>query len=81
MINNYKNYIKTSDLALSTALSLFFPLESVELENSGKSIFIFDRNSKTEEIIEKFWNGTLLVNPLQYFQQLKVLKSRIYAER
>lgn len=78
----YENkHFKTSDLCLGTTISLYFPIQKVEFQNSGKGIFVFDKNKEIDDIINRYWNGSLLVNPVEFFQQLKVLKSRIYAGR
>ena len=74
-----ENEIKTSDLCLATSLSLYSPILSIKFESSGKGIFIFERSKNNDDLIDSYWNGSLLVKPLEFFQQLKVLKSRIYA--
>ncbi len=76
-----KNNIKTSDLCLGATLSLFSPILYIDFEDSGKGIFIFERSKENDSLIERYWNGSLLVKPIEFFQQLKVLKSRIYAGR
>jgi len=76
-----KNKIITSDLCLGATLSLFSPILSIDFEDSGKGIFTFEQSKKNNELVESYWNGTLLVKPIEFFQQLKVLKSRIYAGR
>ncbi len=81
IINKDKNEIETSDLCLATSLSLYSPILSIKFELSGKGIFIFERSKSNDGLIDSYWNGSLLVKPLEFFQQLKVLKSRIYAGR
>ena len=35
-------------------------------------------SDKLTDIVSRFWRGELLVEPQAYFNQLKVLKTRIY---
>ncbi len=72
-------YFETHDLALAVIISLFFPVNQINKENPRKVIFIFVKNSKLENVITRYWNKELRVEPRQYFDQLKVLKARIYS--
>lgn len=74
-----KTYWQSSDLALATVLSLFFPISSIDKQNPRKAEFIFERSRKLEELINQYWKKELLVEPRQYFDQLKSLKARLYA--
>lgn len=74
------NYYSTSDLALATAISLFYPLEAVDKQNPHKAQFLFKRDADLEQLIEAYWKGELKVNPAAYFQQLKIIKTRLYEE-
>lgn len=75
------DYYSTSDLALTTALSLFYPLDSIDRQNPHKAQFLFKRDEKLDQLIETYWRGELKVNPSTYFNQLKVIKARLYEER
>ena len=77
--NNDKNY-QTSDLCLASAISLFQPIEKIDKTNPKRVIFIFQKTNEVESIIEDYWNKELKVEPQSYFQQLKIIKSRIYSE-
>ena len=76
-MQNNKRYF-TSDLALSATLSLHFQIESIDKSTPKKVIFIFKKNKDLIMVIEKFWNGELRVDPLKFYQCLKILKGRIY---
>lgn len=78
---NIKNYYSTSDLALATALSLFYPVDSIDRQNLNKALFLFKKEAGLEQLIESYWKGELKVNPAAYFQQLKIIKARLYEER
>lgn len=76
--NTIQNVYTTSDLALVTTLSLFYPIESVERTSSDKAMFLFRRAEGLDELIEAFWRRELNVEPQAYFTQLKIIKSRLY---
>lgn len=75
------NSYSTSDLALATTISLFYPVEALDRQNPHKAQFLFKRNEELDQLIEAYWKGELKVNPAAYFQQLKIIKSRLYGER
>lgn len=77
-----KDYFRTSDLALTSALSLWYPLEAIDKsENPHKAVFLFKRDEQLDEIVQSYWKGELKVNPMQYFQALKIIKARFYETR
>ncbi len=83
-INNKKDedkYYKTADLALVIALSLHFPIDSLERTSSKRVYFYFQKTSELEKVLDSYWNTELKVEPQRYFGQLKVIKTRIYSGR
>ncbi|MBA3724764.1 MAG: hypothetical protein H0W89_07850 [Candidatus Levybacteria bacterium] len=77
-----QDYYSTTDLALATAISLFFPLEKIDkTTNSYKAQFLFRRSEKLDQFIETVWKNELKVSPLAYFSQLKNIKARLYASK
>jgi len=70
---------KTSDLALATTLSLSFPIKSVDKTHPRRVLFVFKRNKSLDGIIESYWCEELKVEPQRFFNQLKNIKTRIYA--
>lgn len=75
---NKDEHYKTSDLALATTLSLYQPISSVDKTNPKRVIFAFSNSPKITDICGQFWDGTLRIDPKQFFSQLKNIKSRIY---
>lgn len=75
---NVNDYYSTSDLALATAISLYYPLEVVDRANPHKAQFLFKKDEGLDQFIESYWRGELKVNPAIYFNQLKILKARLY---
>lgn len=76
-----ENLYSTSDLSCATAINLFYPLWAVDRTDPKKAEFVFKREDGLDKLIESFWSNTLRVSPLTYFQQLKILKSRLYQEK
>jgi hypothetical protein len=77
-ILNEKEIYRTADLALATAISLFYPIERIEKENPRKAQFLFKRNKQLDSLIESYWRGELKVEPQAYFNQLRIIKARLY---
>jgi len=79
---NINDYYSTTDLALATAISLFFPIEAIDkTSNSYKAQFLFHRSKELDQLVEAVWKNELKVSPLAYFSQLKNIKARLYASR
>jgi hypothetical protein len=72
-------FLKTSDLALATAISVLgVAIEAMQQTDGQRMVFIFTKSDKVQDIVNRFWRGELLVEPQSYFNQMKVLKTRIY---
>jgi hypothetical protein len=70
-------FFKTQDLALATAVSLFYPLEAIDRGNR-KAQFVFKQNSGLDELITSYWRRELKVEPQTYFDAMRVIKGRLY---
>lgn len=77
-MNNDNNY-KTSDLALATTLSLFFSVESIDSSDGKRVFFAFKQSQDLNNLVDLYWRGEVTVDPQKFFNQLKVIKSRIYS--
>ncbi len=75
---NENSFIRTQDLALATAISLSFSIENIDRQNPRKAQFIFKRNPKLDEFIERYWHRKIKVEPTAYFEALRVIKARLY---
>jgi hypothetical protein len=72
-------FLKTSDLALATAISVLgVAIEAMQETDGERMNFIFTKSERLTDIVNRYWRGELLVEPQAYFNQLKVLKTRIY---
>lgn len=76
-----KDYYSTSDLALATAISLWYPIEAINKTDPCKATFLFRRDEKFDELLEMYWRRELKVEPQTYFNQLKAIKARLYSEK
>lgn len=71
-------FFETSDLALATVISLYLPIIDIDKQNPRKAIFVLNLNKDLTELVRKYWNKELRIEPRQYFDQLKALKARLY---
>ena len=80
MTNNNLEVYKTADLALVAVLLLFTPdsLEVCDRTNPHKVLFTFRRSDHLDELVNKYWKRELMVEPQDFFNQLKLAKVRIY---
>lgn len=78
-ISKNKNQFSTSDLNLAAVISLSFPMQEINRGNPRKVQFIFEENKEIEELIKKYWNKELKVEPQEYSNQLRLIKNRIYS--
>lgn len=78
-INTEHETFISSDLAIVAAISLYCPIIEVDKTNPRKAQFIFERNSRLDSILRRFWDKELLIEPRAYFDQLKAIKARLYA--
>lgn len=70
----------TQDLYLAAALTLWFPLESLDRSDPGKCRFIFAWNDQLQVISETYWQQKLQVEPQAYSAAIRNVRNRIYNE-
>lgn len=68
----------TSDLALATTLSLYFPIKYIDRTNNDRVEFTFDNSSELQKLVEAFWRNELRIEPKQFYQQQRIIKARLY---
>ena len=78
-ILSINDYYSTSDLALATAISLWYPIDAIDRQDPRKASFLFKRDEKFDELLEVYWKRELKVEPQAYFNQLKAIKTRLYS--
>jgi len=80
-LDDQKNFLYTFDLGCSAALtSVGFELVSLDKENPRKVQFIFRREVGIEKVVNKYWANLLEVKAREFFDNIKMLKNRIYSE-
>lgn len=74
-----ENYYETSDLIICCVLQYFgSSLIDVSKANPRRCIFHIKRKKNTDQILEKFYQGDLLVEPKLFASIQKETKGRIY---
>lgn len=76
--NAVNDVFVSSDLALVTTISLWYSIELIDRTNLSKAQFLFKRKNGLNELVASFWKRELRVEPLAFFNQLKLIKSRLY---
>ena len=74
-----ENYYSTNDLSLATTISLWYPIEEIDRSNPRKAFFIFRKTPELEKLIDQYFRNEIKVSPQVYFNQLRVIKARLYA--
>lgn len=75
------DYYSTSDLALASAIALYYPLEAMDkTQNQYKALFLFKKDTQLDQLVEAYWRGELKVEPQAFFNSLKSIKARLYSE-
>lgn len=74
------NYFSTFDLGCSTALiSVGFELIRLDKTNPRKVQFIFRGVAGIEKVVDDYWADRLEVKARAFFDNVKMLKNRIYS--
>lgn len=80
MKSGRKPTYKTNDLPLAAALVVIgHELVALDRSNKPRVAFLFEQDELINTTIHKYWSDQLQVNPKNYFDVLKHLKSRIYS--
>ncbi len=71
--------LKIQDLHLAvTLLTLKYSLVDLDKSIPSRTQFIFKRTESIDTAIQSYWGNSLKVNPLEYANNLKALKTRLY---
>jgi len=74
-----EHYYQTSDLSLATTISLWCPIEDIDRSNPHKASFIFLNTEHLQKLVDEYYRNEIKVSPQVYFNQLRVVKARLYA--
>lgn len=81
-MNMKDSIIEIRDLGLAAALvSCGFLVCDARIDETGRMHFVFIQTNKLDRAISNYWADTLDVKARKYFDDIKMLKSRIYGER
>jgi len=82
MIKDYSKEFSTKHLGLASAI-LASGYKLIDLDRSIKkdTVFIFKRTKGIESMIDKYFNGELKIDALEYSNSIKTLKDRIYIDK
>lgn len=80
MSQRIQNIYKSVDLALCATLALYFPISEIKKIDTKRVEFAFVKNDELDAVLAAYLKGTISVNPLDYFNSIKNLKSKIYME-
>jgi len=80
-LNDCTRHLCTFDLGAAAALiTAGFMLVSLDKTNPRKVQFIFLRKINIEKIVDDYWADHLEVKARAFFDNVKMLKNRIYSE-
>jgi hypothetical protein len=70
-----------SDLGCATAIVCegILPIELIKEKNSPKVFFVFNQTPTVKKVVDSYWTGKHLSPSRAYFENLKMLKNRIYS--
>lgn len=78
---DYRTYLYTFDLGAAAALvSAGFQLALLDKTNPRKVQFAFLREAGIEKVVDDYWADRLEVKARSFFDNLKMLKNRLYSE-
>ncbi len=80
-LTNPQDYFCSFDLGCCAALlSIGYELETLNKDNPRKVAFILKRANGIDIAINNYWSSDLKVDARTYFDNIKMLKNRIYSD-
>jgi hypothetical protein len=82
MENNDDDLLSVRDLGLASALiSLDHKTVGTRKDETGRVYFLFLKTTGALNVVDDYWANTLTVKARSYFDNTKMLKTRIYNEQ
>ena len=79
--DDYAQYLYTFDLGAAASLvTAGFEIVSLDKANPHKVQFVFHREAGIEKVVDDYWADRLEVKARSFFDNIKMLKNRIYSE-
>jgi len=80
LLENPEEYFFTYDLGCAASLvSSGYELLSLDRQNPKKILFIFKRTGDTDKVVDDYYSDRLRVNARTFFDNIRMLKNRIYS--
>lgn len=76
--NNNPRFVTDYFPLVCTLIYHDFPIIAVNRDNPKHSYFEFVETRELKDISERFWAGTLRVEPKKFYNTTKEIKSRLY---
>lgn len=78
---NENDLFASTDMCLCGVLLYSgFRLESIDKHDPAKAVFYWEREKGLDETIQAFWAGETRTEPKRFFNCIKEIKSRLYAQ-
>jgi hypothetical protein len=78
---NMNNYTSRDFYLSAYLLAVGHALETYRKDTTGKTTFVFQSTPELNKQIQKYYGLDALVNPVEYANALRSLKSMIHAEQ
>lgn len=80
-LDDSTNYLYTFDLGAAASLvTAGFELVSLDKANPKKVQFIFRREVGIDKVVDDYWADRFQIRARAFFDNVKMLKNRIYSE-
>lgn len=80
-LDDSTNYLYTFDLGAAASLvTAGFELVSLDKANPKKVQFIFVRKAGIDKVVDDYWTDHLQIRARAFFDNIKMLKNRIYSD-
>jgi hypothetical protein len=80
---NINDLFETSDFGLAASINTYYLLWAIRNDHRDPSrkTFVFKRDDGLDEFVQAYWRGEIRVEPRDYENKRKELKTRIYQEQ
>lgn len=74
-----EQYFKGSDLSFAAVCEANgFTIDALDRSDPKKTVFLIKKKEGFDNLLQAFWQRSLLIEPRAYFDSLKAVKSRLY---
>jgi len=76
-MNKISDFFSTSDIGVTTVLSLYYPVYLIDKSDPTRAVFFFKRESGLDELIQSYWNRELKIEPQLLLSQRRQIQRRL----